>query len=99
MLYVKVHRSYRDVIAVCDTILIGKRFEEGIRQLEVKEHFFKGTEMSLSEAVTFLKKAQREDATINFVGSEAIQAGRESLILNEEDVITIENIPFALVLL
>ena len=38
---IKIHRAYRDVVAICDSELIGKRFEEGKFQLEIKEDFFR----------------------------------------------------------
>jgi hypothetical protein len=36
-MYLKVHQSYRDVVAICDSDLIGKKFEEGKRQLDIKQ--------------------------------------------------------------
>ena len=40
--YIKVHNSYRSVVAVADSDLLGKRFEEGIKQLDVRENFYNG---------------------------------------------------------
>ena len=28
-LYIKVHKSYRTVVALCDSEILGKKFEEG----------------------------------------------------------------------
>ena len=39
---IKIHMSYRNVIAVCDEDLLGKKFEDEKRQLDIKEGFFKG---------------------------------------------------------
>ena len=39
-MFVNVIKSYRDVVAICDKELIGKKFEEGNFQLDVKENFF-----------------------------------------------------------
>ena len=41
-MFFKIHKTYRYVFAVCDSDLIGRTFEEGNFQLEVKENFFKG---------------------------------------------------------
>jgi hypothetical protein len=46
MISIKIHKTYRDVIAICDSDLIGKIFEEDKFQLNVKENFFKGKETS-----------------------------------------------------
>ena len=37
---VKIHKSYRNVVAVCDSDLIGKKFEEDKFQLDLKESFY-----------------------------------------------------------
>jgi hypothetical protein len=37
-----IHSSCRDVVAICDSELLGKVFEEGQLQLDVKESFYKG---------------------------------------------------------
>ena len=41
---IKIHKSYRDVVAICDSELLGEKFEEGERILEVRESFFNGEE-------------------------------------------------------
>lgn len=98
-MYIKIHKSYRDVVAVCDTDLIGKRFEEGKRQLDIKEHFFKGEEITKEEAIKQLSLQLREDATFNIVGNESTKAAIEAGIFSEEDIDMIDNIPFAMKLL
>ena len=39
---VNIIKSYREVVAICDSELLGKCFEEGIFQLDIKESFYKG---------------------------------------------------------
>ncbi len=39
---VNIIKSYRDIVAICDSELLGKYFEEGNFQLDVKESFYKG---------------------------------------------------------
>jgi len=46
-MFVKIHDSYRKVVAVCDDDLVGKKFEEGKKQLEVGESFFKDEEVDV----------------------------------------------------
>lgn len=95
-MYIKIHDSYRKVVALCDSGLIGKKFTEGIRQIELKEHFFKGEEKSYSEIVEILLDLDKEDATFNIVGEESVKAALEANIISSEGIFTIDNIPIAL---
>ena len=99
MIAIKIHRSYRSVVGVCDSSIIGKKFEEDIRQLELTEFFFRGEEMSHIEAVKIMRHQSKEDSTFNIVGRESINAALEAGIISEENIAKIQNIPFALVLL
>ena len=60
---IKIHESYRKIVAVADTDLIGKTFSEGIRQIEVKPNFFQGEEKTKEEVIEILKDMKKEDAT------------------------------------
>ncbi len=40
MISIKIHKSYRYVVAICDSNLVGKQFEQNKFQLDVKENFF-----------------------------------------------------------
>ena len=96
---VKIHDSYRIIVAVSDSELIGQTFEEGLRQIEVRPHFFKGDERTKNEVVKILKDMQKEDATFNIVGEESVSAALEAGIVSPEGIIKIANIPIALVLM
>jgi uncharacterized protein len=98
-MFVNVIKSYRDVVAVCDKELLGKKFEEGKFQLDVKESFFKGKESSKEEAMEIMRDMKLEDSTFNIVGEKSIQIAIESGIITKESVGKIDNIPFALVLI
>lgn len=98
-MYLNVIKSYRDVVAVCDSHILGKRFEEGNFQLDVKESFYKGEEVSMEKAVMVLRSLAKEDATFNIVGQEAVKAAIASGAISEDAVGEIQGIPFALVLL
>ena len=103
MIFINIIRSYRDVVAVCDSSILGKKFEESfgdsIRQLDVKESFYKGEEVSKERAIEIMKKMLREDATFNIVGRESVHAAISAGVISEESVGQIQGIPFALVLL
>ncbi len=99
MICMKIHRSYRSVVAVCDSELIGKKYEEGIKQLELRENFFRGEEKSYEEIVEMMKKQILEDASFNIAGKESVKAALEAGIISEEGIAKVQGIPFALVLL
>jgi hypothetical protein len=96
---IKIHKAYRIVVALCDTNLIGKTFEEGIKQIQIRENFFKGDEKNKQETIEILQNMQKEDATFNIVGKESIQTALEAGIIKESGIIKIQNVPIALVLL
>ncbi len=99
MIVAKIHQSYRLVVALCDTELVGRILEEGKRELNVRENFFKDKELSHEEAVDLMVKYIKEDATFNIVGPDAIQAAIEAGVITQDSVDTIEGIPFTLILL
>lgn len=96
---IRVIKSARDVVAICDSDLIGKRFEEGDLQLDIKESFYGKEEFSETEAIIILKKMQREDATFNIVGKKSINTALKAGIVEKGWVKEVQGIPFALVLI
>ncbi len=97
-MFLKVIESYRNVVAICDKDLIGKKFEEDRFQLDVKENFFKGEEVSEEEVIKIIQDLSIEDSTFNIVGEKSINAAKKADIISEESIRKIQNIPFALVL-
>src|SRR3989344_5548697 len=102
-MYLKIHKSYRDVVAIADSELIGKKFEEGKFQLDVRENFYKDKEsptiLTKSEVIKILKRQQLEDSTYNIVGPKSIKAALEAGIIEKENVGEIAGIPYALTLI
>jgi hypothetical protein len=96
---VNIIKSYRDIVAVCDKELLGKRFEEGQFQLDVKESFFGGEEISVEELIYLMQDMSKEDATFNLVGEKTIDTAIKAGIISSDGVAEIAGIPFALVLL
>ncbi len=99
MMKVKIHRSYRNVVSLCDKNLIGKKFNEGKLQLDVRENFYNGDEMNHAEAKALLIRQAKEDASFNIVGEESIKLALETEIICEDDIGHVQGIPFALTLL
>lgn len=88
MIYVKYHK---DVVAICDGDLIGKKFEDEDRQLDVTERFYKGKEATVEEIRDILK----EGGNMNLVGEKVIGLAVEEGIVNEDDVIEIQGVKHA----
>ena len=86
MILVKFHE---DVVALCDSDLIGKEFEEGNRYLKVSERFYKGEEISEEEIRRLFKGVDN----LNMVGKEIIGFALKEGFINEEDVISIQGVP------
>lgn len=87
----RIERTQGEVLVIiCDSELIGKKFEEGDIKLKVKRSFYGGEETSTEECLDALK-----DATIaNMVGSiveHAVKAG----LVHPSNVIRIQNVPHA----
>ena len=95
-MFVKIHEAYRNILAVADSDLIGKTFEEGIRQIEVKESFFKGDQKTKEELLEIMQNFDANDATFNIVGNNAITTALEAGIIKKHGVMKIGNVPVAL---
>lgn len=98
-MYLKIHKSYRNVVALSDADLIGKKFEEEKRQLDIRENFYKGKIVSKEEAIKILKQQSDEDATFNIVGEKSIKTAVEAGIITKACIHRIQGIPFTLILL
>lgn len=96
---VKLHSSYRNVLAICDSNLIGKTFEECKRSITINPHFFQGDEKNEKEVIEIIEKGAAEDYTFNIVGEQSIKTALKVGIIKSEGIIKIQGIPVALVLL
>jgi uncharacterized protein len=95
-MHIKIHNAYRLIVALADSNIIGQTFEEGIKQIEVRESFFKGEEKNKEEIIIILQNMDKEDATFNIVGEESIKTALEAGIISENGIMKIDNIPIAL---
>jgi len=96
---IKIHKSYRYVVSICDSELLGKTFEQGKRILEVRDSFFNGEEKEEEETIELMKDMAREDATFDIVGKKSCNAALKAGIISKEGIMKVQNVPFALVLL
>ena len=96
---IKIIKTYRDVVAVCDANLLGKKFEEGKFQLDVKESFFNGEKTSEEEVINIMKQMSVEDSTFNIIGEKSINAAVKAGIISKQGIKKIQGIPFAIILI
>lgn len=96
--YIKIHKSYRSVVAISDEDIIGKRFEEGKRQLHLRENFYQGELVSEEEAIRQIRKQAISDASFNIVGEKSIKLAIKAGLIKESNVDKIGGIPFTLIL-
>ena len=97
-MYLKIHKSYRNVVALCDADIVGKKFEEGKKQLDCRENFYKETKVTKEEAIKILQKQANGDSTFNIVGKKSIQSAIEAGLTTKDSIGKIDNIPFTLIL-
>jgi hypothetical protein len=86
-------------VAVCDKELLGKVFESEKFQLDIKESFYKGKEVSEEELLEIMSKMAAEDATFNIVGKKSVNTALKAELITEDGIKDIRGVPFALVLI
>ena len=88
---VKLHKTPegRIILAVCDSDLVGKCFEEDGLQLDLTSDFYKGREGDKKRVLELFKVAH----IINLVGEKSVELGRKEGIVQK--VIRIKGIPHA----
>jgi len=96
---IKLHKSYRDVVSICDSELLGKKFEQGNLQLDLTGEFFKGEEKNEQETLEIMKDASTEDASFNLVGKKATELALKVGIISKQGIKKVQGVPFALTLL
>jgi|TARA_Y100000310_G_C20702929_1_gene831721 hypothetical protein len=98
-MFVNIIKTYREVVAICDADLLGKKFEEGMFQLDVKENFFKGEKCSEEEVINIIKSKSIDDATFNIIGEKSVNTALKAGIISKDQIKKIQGIPFILILI
>jgi uncharacterized protein len=87
MIQVKEHED--GVVAIADSNLIGKEFEEENFCLKVTENFYKGEEKTRAEVVEIIRNSNN----LNIVGEEAVKVALEEGFISQEDIKQIQGVP------
>ena len=88
----KAHRSqHHIVLAVCDSDLLGKKFEENNIQLDLTADFYKGKEETDEKIIVLMKAA----SIMNFVGKKSVGLAVKEGVINKDTVRKIKGIPHA----
>ncbi len=97
MIYIKTHIAENgSVVAMCDESLIDKVLSEGEVQMDLKSYnsFYKG-ELVNEERAKEIILMQKTIYSANVVGKESIEIALETGIIEKENVLKIQKIPYA----
>jgi len=79
------------VVAVCDSELLGKKYEEDQKQLDLTSDFYKGEQNQDSAIGDLMRNAE----AVNLVGEKSVKLAVQEGVIDEEHVKTIAGIPYA----
>ncbi|MBI2136754.1 DUF424 family protein [Candidatus Woesearchaeota archaeon] len=90
---VKIHKlsDNRVMLAICDSNLLGKKFENGKLQLDLSSDFYRGKEMDEEKILSYIDRTY----IINLVGEESIDFGIRHNLIEKNNVVVIKKIPHA----
>ncbi len=95
MFYVKIHRTEDKVmLAVCDEDLLGKKFVSDGLKLDISERFYKGEKKDEK----YIRKIMLDFGNANLVGEKTIALAVELGLIDGENVLYVDKIPYAMVL-
>jgi hypothetical protein len=90
--YVNVRRwGHYVLLATCDAELLGKVLREGKIVFEVREEFYKGSKVSVEEAIDLM----RQSTVVNMVGKRIVDKALEKGMIHPEAVLKISGVPHA----
>ena len=89
---VKVHKTPNGILlAICDSDIIGKVFEEGEKQLDLTAEFYDGETTSKDDLDVLLKECH----VINAVGKVSVGFLISKKLVEECNVLEIDSVPTA----
>ncbi len=92
MFFIKIHKKLgREVIAVCDENILGKKFEDRDLFFDVSDDFYKGEKKTAEQIKDILIQADN----INLIGKKIIAFALNIHIIENDNIIKIKGIPHA----
>lgn len=79
------------LLATCDAELLGKILREGKIVFEVREEFYKGSRVSVEEAIDLMKQS----TIVNMIGQNIVEKAIERGLVHPEAVLRISGVPHA----
>lgn len=90
--YVNIKRMGNcTLLATCDAELLGKTLKEGKITFHVHEKFYKGSKVTLEEAVELIKQS----SIVNMIGRKIVKKAIEHGFVHPDAVLMIQGIPHA----
>jgi len=90
--YVNIQKwGKQTLLAVCDIELAGKTLREGNIVFEVREEFYKGTKVSIDEAIGLMEHC----SSVNMVGQCIVGKAIEKGFVHPDAVLEISGVPHA----
>ncbi|UCE96902.1 MAG: DUF424 family protein [Candidatus Bathyarchaeota archaeon] len=91
-IYINLRRTGKFVLlAMCDAEILGKTLKQGNIVFCVREKFYKGSLVSLEEAIDLI----HQSTVVNMVGQKIVNKAIEEGLVHPEAVLKIEGIPHA----
>lgn len=79
------------LLATCDAELLGKTLKEGKITFHIHEKFYKGSKVTLEEALELIKQS----TIVNMIGQKIVKKAIEHGFVHPEAVLMIEGVPHA----
>ncbi len=93
--YMNIRKVGNNVLlAICDAEILGKTLCEGKIVFCIKEEFYKGTKVTIEEAVSMIANS----TIVNMVGKNVVSKAIESGYVHPEAVLNINGVPHAQIL-
>ena len=83
--------GHQVLLATCDAELLGKVLRDGKIVFEVREEFYKGSKVSVEEAVDLMKQC----TVVNMVGKCIVDKALEKGLIHPEAILKISGVPHA----
>jgi hypothetical protein len=79
------------LLALCDADLLGKTLKQGKIVFHIREDFYKGSLVSLEEAMDLV----RQSTIVNMVGPRIVETAMEKGLVHPDAVLEIDGVPHA----